>query len=550
MGDLFLYKSGNNADAIVQASRILPMLITLLVVIFIYLLARGIMGAWWALLPAALFAFSPTVIAHGHYVTTDLGAAFGIIFATYYFLKFIESPSRKHLWYAGLSFGVAQITKFSAPFLVILFAFLVFILWLRSIVVDWSTTAQRIKTFFVRGGRWLWRLALIFAIGYVCIVYPIYFLFTINYPIQKQVSDTTFILGSFGGGPTPPGARCIPARCLANLDIWMSGQPVFRPLAEYMLGILMVLQRSDGGNTMYFLGQVRGTGGPSYFPLLFVLKEAIPTLIIVFTALVLALWWMLRRDREGRSRLQRMLDYIGVNFAEFSMMSFIVLYWGYSMRSPLNIGFRHLMPTIPFIYILAASVWRKWTTNIDFAKSDLSLAAITLTLRSLFTSTLKYAVLVALIFWIFLETLIAGPHFLSYFNEFGGGTWNGYRYVTDSNYDWGQDLLRLKQWVATHPEVDTIAVDYFGGGSPKYYLGNKEVDWSSSKGNPADQGIHWLAVSINTLEGAMQPLAPGQSRKPEDSYEWLRSLRPPASGMGEVPPPDARAGTSIFIYRL
>ena len=47
------------------------------------------------------------------------------------------------------------------------------------------------------------------------------------------------------------------------------------------------------------------------------------------------------------------------------MVSFIVLYWGYSMQSPLNIGIRHLMPTIPFIYILAAGVWKKWVTRIN-----------------------------------------------------------------------------------------------------------------------------------------------------------------------------------------
>ena len=40
-----------------------------------------------ALLPTFLFAFSPTVLAHGHYVTTDIGAAFGTIFAVYFFLK-------------------------------------------------------------------------------------------------------------------------------------------------------------------------------------------------------------------------------------------------------------------------------------------------------------------------------------------------------------------------------------------------------------------------------------------------------------------------------
>ncbi len=560
VGAQFLYQMGNDANTIIQTARIIPILITLLVILFIYLLARGLMGNWWALLPAALFGLDPTVLAHGHYVTTDVGAAFGVIFATYYFLKFVESPSTKHLWYAGLSFGVAQITKFSTPFLVPLFIFLAFVLWLRNVITEHGTMEQsrRFKTFLMRDLRWLWHLILIFAIGYVFIVYPIYFLFTVNYPIAKQVSDTQFILGSFANGPTPAGAHCAGLRCLADLDIWMAKSPVLRPLAQYMLGILMVFQRSAGGNTIYFRGEVRGAGGPEYFPLLFLLKEPIPTLIIVLVALVLAVWWMIKRDSYlGRRRGQRILDYIGVNLPEFAMVSFIVLYWGYSMQSPLNIGFRHLMPTLPFIYILAAGVWKKWITNITFRfppSGNATLTSIGASIgaaaKSFARASIKYLILIVLVVWLFLETLFAAPYFLSYFNELGGGIWNGYHYVTDSNYDWGQDLLRLQTWVTAHPEVDKIAVDYFGGGNPHYYLGNKEVDWSSSKGNPADQGIHWLAISVNTLEGAIQPLAPNQTRNASDTYSWLMALRPPASGMGSVPAPDFRAGTSIFIYHL
>jgi hypothetical protein len=553
VGAQFLYQSGNGANAIIQTARIFPILITLLVILLIYLFARGIMGDWWALLPATLFALSPTVLAHGHYMTTDVGAAFGVIFATYYFLKFVESPSRKHLWYAGLSLGVAQITKFSTPLLVPLFIFLAFVLWLRNLIVEWPSTerSRRLKTFFVSGLRWRWRLILIFAIGYVFIVYPIYFLFTANYPIHKQVSDTQIILGSFAGGPPPAGAHCAGIRCLADLDIGMAKSPVLRPLAQYMLGVLMVLERVDGGNTIYFWGHVAGSGGWTYFPLLFLLKEPIPTLLIVLTALVLAAWWMIRRDpRDGRRRLPRTLDYIGRNFAEFSMISFIVLYWGCCIQSPLNIGIRHLMPTIPFIYILAAGVWKKWIPRVQVPAGSISFAAIGTVAKSFARARVKYVLLITLLAWLFLETLFAAPYFLSYFNEFGGGIWNGYHYVTDSNYDWGQDLLRLQAWVAAHPEVDKIAVDYFGRGSPSYYLGNKEVKWRSSRGNPADQGIHWLAVSVNTLTGAIQPLAPGQARDASDTYAWLTKIRPPAAGMGEVPPPDDRAGTSIFIYHL
>ena len=293
------------------------------------------------------------------------------------------------------------------------------------------------------------------------------------------------------------------------------------------------------------------------FPGLYLLKEPIPTLTIVFLSLALALWWMFKRAKRVHGRILRpVLDYISVNFAEFSMCSFIILYWTYSMRSPLNIGIRHILPTLPFIYILAAGVWKKWITGIRMPAQTAELTiesmmtSLGLLARSFLSSSIKYIFLVLLLVWLSCETLFSAPYFLSYFNEFGGGVWNGYHYVTDSNYDWGQDLLRLQLFMNAHPEIDTIAIDYFGGGNPKYYLGSKEVDWSSSKGNPADQNIHWLAVSVNTLEGAIQPLAPGQGRNASDTYSWLVQLRPPLPGMGNVPTPDYRVGTTIFIYHL
>ena len=130
MGTAFLYQSGNNADEIIQVGRVMPILITILTILLAYFLARRLMGTLWALLPTFLFALDPTVLAQGHYVTTGLGAAFGIILAIFFFLKYIDDPSTKHLWYVGLAFGVAQIAKFSTPLLVPLFIFLFIVLWL------------------------------------------------------------------------------------------------------------------------------------------------------------------------------------------------------------------------------------------------------------------------------------------------------------------------------------------------------------------------------------------------------------------------------------
>ena len=95
-------------------------------------------------------------------------------------------------------------------------------------------------------------------------------------------------------------------RCVADADIWMAGSPVLRPVAQYALGVLMVMQRADGGNTIYFLGHVAQSGGWIYFPALFLLKEPIPTLAIVLFGLLLGIWWTIKRT------LQRGEGHIGI----------------------------------------------------------------------------------------------------------------------------------------------------------------------------------------------------------------------------------------------
>ena len=55
---------------------------------------------------------------------------------------------------------------------------------------------------------------------------------------------------------------------------------------------------------------------------------------------------------------------------------------------------------------------------------------------------------------------------------------------------------------------------------------------------------------MNTLEIATQPLGTSQTRNASDTYSWLTAIRPATQGMGNVPPPDFKIGTSLFVYHL
>jgi 4-amino-4-deoxy-L-arabinose transferase-like glycosyltransferase len=514
-GNEFLYKSGNDADKIIFSARIGPIILALILIIFVYIWAKTLIGRWWALLPAFFTAFSPLVLAHGHYVTTDIGATLSILLSIYFFIKYLQFSSGKNLLLASFVFGLAQSIKFSA---ILLVPYLFFIAGIFALVS---------KRSFL---KYLFSTLIAIVIGYLIIVYPLYLLATWNYPIEKQIADTTAVIQNFG----------IPF--LAHLNIQMAENKVLRPLAHYFFGVLMVLQRSAGGNNAFFLGELSSHGWWYYFPLMYLMKEPLPSLFFVLIGFILGIWKIFAALTKGFKKAYRaLLEYLNIHFTEFSMVAFIALYWATSIASPLNIGVRHILPTIPLFYLLSAGAIRRWFAfEPPFAITTFKERLINF-IHAIFNGWVKLFILSALIIWLIIGTVLAAPHFLSFFNELFGGKTDGFYYATDSNFDWGQDLKRLKKWTQEYLEPEEkIAVDYFGGGDVKYYLGERAEPWWSARGNPKDEGINWLAISTNTLQGATARLAPDFYRNPADEYLWLENPYSPAD----------RAGTSIFIYKL
>lgn len=513
-GRIFLYESGNDADAIIFWSRLPFILLTILFGILLWRWTYERFGPLTALFTLLFFAFSPTILAHARYVTTDLGAAFGFFIGFIAFIKFLETPSWKNVAVAGAVFGVAELLKYSLILLIPLYGIL---------ILAWALTRphlhlhERISDFFILAGK-----TIVMGVIGIFVIWIAYIPLVINYPAEKQYQDAKFILASY------------PVRPLAKFNLTLIQNPINRPLGQYVLGLLMVFQRAGGGNTGYFLGEVSAAGSRIYFPLLYLLKEPLP--LHIFT--LLAFWIGFSRLRRGKSNARdlriRLVLWIRNHFIEFSAFSFIALYWISSVTSPLNIGIRHVLPTFPFIYMLVSKKLAEWVEMHIVANPKNMAMTIVELLRRFIFSLPKYGILAALMLWLILGTIMTYPHFLSFYNELAGGTRNGYKIAVDSNYDWGQDLLRLRNFVEKN-DIEKIAVDYFGGGNPQYYLGNKYESWWSAKG-PASG---YFAISATFLQGAFGIPAPGFHRVLQDSYEWLKQYEPVE-----------RVGTSIFIYRL
>ncbi len=110
MGWKFIFASGNNPEKIIFWARIPMILILMVLGFYIFRWAKELFGPKFALIALFLFSFSPTFIAHGRYVATDVGAAAAFFIATYYFVKWLENPTKKNLIIAGIIF-VAYLMK-------------------------------------------------------------------------------------------------------------------------------------------------------------------------------------------------------------------------------------------------------------------------------------------------------------------------------------------------------------------------------------------------------------------------------------------------------
>lgn len=481
-GRALIYHSGVDPIKIVHAAK-LPLLI-------FFLLSGFLIFAWSvktynkraAFFGVFLFSLCPTVIAHSRFVTTDVAALFGVLFATYFFVRFLSRPSAPSFIIGAIAFGIALLTKFSTFLLVPYFLIL---------AVIWGWTHYR---HFKGMMRPVISTVALMVVGFIIIVGPVYQFHISNYPAARQKYESIELLRSFPG-------------IMANMVIWGSDKPIIRPYAQYGLGLTMVTQRAAGGNQTYFMGQVSSQSFKSYFPIVFLLKETLPFLILLLAAIWIGFKRSLRAHGSLREKIQN-------GFPEITMLLWIIIYGASTISSNLNIGIRHLMPIYGFLFILVAGQIERLVETKKWIRKTLYVLGA----------------------WSVLEFAFIYPYYLTYFNQLAGGPSGGYNYVVDSNLDWGQDLWRLADYIKEN-NISKIYVDYFGWADQEFYIGSEFI-WSqggqfknASDFFTANPQGGWLAISATYFQQA--------SIRPGDFYYWLKSYKP-----------ETVVGNSIFVYHL
>ncbi len=260
----------------------------------------------------------------------------------------------------------------------------------------------------------------------------------------------------------------------------------------------------------YLFGQTSITGWWYYFPIAFILKTPLPILILLSVSLIRSIL-----KRSWRRDLIFLLP---------SLFLFISL-----LFSTNNLGYRYLLPILPLLYVYSS----------DLLQPAHSIAQ---SLNRSFALSPPQLVTLSLIAWQIFGALRIYPYYLTFFNEIAGGPDRGRYVLSDSNIDWGQDLVGLKNYVDQH-HLDRIKLSYFGIAHPTAYnlkteallpvrtALNDQGAWWLKKYTPFDPSPGTYAISAANLMGGIW-IDPNE-------YRFFRDRAP-----------DTIIGNSIYIYTI
>lgn len=475
----FLWHANQDVTRMIFLGRLPVIFLTIGLGLVGFHFARELWGDGAGLLALFLLLFEPNILAHGRLITTDLGGALFSFLALYLLWRLWQTKgwNWRHWLWVGMALGLAFGSKLSTlGFLPILGVLALLPLYPPQPGPYWQTAGRRVMQL---GTAVLLSLVVTWAI------------FGFEWGAFRFPSETLQFLNSTSG-----------------------------PMPTFWAGLDQILNVSRGGRAAFLLGEFSDAGFPLYFPVAFLVKTPLAILIALPIAAIVLLW-------QRQTRQQALYLLIPALY-----------YFGLSMWSGVNIGYRHLLPILPLLLVLISGLVAggKW-----LVAGDKSSEKLTTDYRARFTDYGLRLTAYSLAAILLLETLTIHPHYLSFFNAVAGGPANGPRLLADSNVDWGQDLRRLQIWMAEN-EVESVKLGWFGTAVPAYYgLQYEPLPgfprpefyslWNSPPFDPAqpEPGIYALsASSLWESHWANKTV-----------YPWFRAREP-----------DDRVGYSIWIYRV
>ncbi len=264
---------------------------------------------------------------------------------------------------------------------------------------------------------------------------------------------------------------------LINLGYGFKGISMTRfiPLPKAFIEAFLIGMKynatGEGHALIYLMGKLSPYGFWYYYFICLLLKTPLAIFILGIISLFLLKKYFLKNP----------LDEISLLLIPLGLFIF------FSFFCTAQIGIRYLLPAFPFVYV--------------------SLGKIAVYQSKKYTRFYK-AIPAGLMLWFLISSFSFYPHYISYFNELIGDRKNMYKYLADSNVDWGQNGNYLYEYIKKHEEKEKISV------------------------RPAQPTDGLVLVNINHLVGIFPTI--------REKYAWLRNHHNPVDHIGY----------SWLIYRI
>jgi len=524
----FLFENNVDGKELLFYSRLTMIVLGIILGIHVFAWASLLYGNKGGLLALFFYVLCPNMLAHSGLVTTDFPLTVFFFISLFYLYLLTDKITILRVVLAGISLGLAFTAKYSALLLSLPYmAAFMYIFLKKDIDISEGLSVYK-KSILIPA---VFVLILLTAYLTIWSVYG----FDYRSDILDAKSEQTRMSHRLTKGhenyhpplnplPSREGKQIVPSPLAGEGqgEGGFSGQEIektvfkweenkaksavlnkaldsiryFHILPEsYIYGLYRFLSRADEGHAAFLMGEYSGHGWWYYFLVAFLIKTPIPVLYLLLGSLL----FLARYKNKAITVI-------------FLILPVILLFF-VSTRQHINIGLRHILPIYPLIYVLIGGL-----ININISRKRL--AGI----------ILSFAMM-----WSVWSSVNIYPYYLAYFNEFIGGPKNGYKYLVDSNLDWGQDLPGLKEYMERNG-IEKIKLSYFGLSDPAYYGINYEYlpSYAIPKPNIERPQIPiegYFAISATMLQGVYLP--------DRDFYKLFR----------EIEPVDT-IGYSIFIYKF
>ena len=225
-----------------------------------------------------------------------------VTLAVWMFSRFLETPRPQTALAAGIAFGSALLTKYTAIILIPMFGALMLLAWWklwRSVRVD---SLQGFFADLCLTGAVAWAMVVLFYVPHW----------------------------------SPPPPISIEHAQHLHIPAWFIHLRWILVPRDFFKGITIMLLHVVNGHHAYLLSEWSDNGWWYYYPAAILVKTPIALLLLTISAVAMAIW----RIRQS-------------TFAQAAPLIAAIAYLACAMTSKANIGIRHVLPIYPFFAFVA-----------------------------------------------------------------------------------------------------------------------------------------------------------------------------------------------------